>query len=441
MLFREAEQSCCRERAVVTGDPAWWPPIVLLAMIDTVETSSPAQTSRASTWLVGIALLLIATALVWYFGLGTVTGDPSGRRVQNPTPPVRVVVAEQGDIEVQLRALGTVTPINTVTVHSRLDGQLVRVLFTEGQHVQAGQLLAELDPRPYQVALAEAQGVEAENVARLNNAKADLDRYESLFAQGLITKQQVASQEALVRQYEGTSASNEAQVNNARLQLSYTRIVAPITGRLGLRQVDAGNLVSSGDPEGIVVITQMRPMSVLFTVPEAEIPAVLEAMRGKRSLSVQAWDRAEAQQLAIGTLQTVDNQIDTATGTIRMRARFENADESLFPNQFVNIRLKVSTVEDATVIPSATVQRASFGTYVYVVQDDGTATIRRITLGPVDGTRVAVTAGVSPGDRVVLEGVDDLSEGTPVEVMSDDAAAAPAAAQDGAKAGEDAPRP
>lgn len=410
-------------------------------MIDTVETSSPAQTSRASTWLVGIALLLIATALVWYFGLGTVTGDPSGRRVQNPTPPVRVVVAEQGDIEVQLRALGTVTPINTVTVHSRLDGQLVRVLFTEGQHVQAGQLLAELDPRPYQVALAEAQGVEAENVARLNNAKADLDRYESLFAQGLITKQQVASQEALVRQYEGTSASNEAQVNNARLQLSYTRIVAPITGRLGLRQVDAGNLVSSGDPEGIVVITQMRPMSVLFTVPEAEIPAVLEAMRGKRSLSVQAWDRAEAQQLAIGTLQTVDNQIDTATGTIRMRARFENADESLFPNQFVNIRLKVSTVEDATVIPSATVQRASFGTYVYVVQDDGTATIRRITLGPVDGTRVAVTAGVSPGDRVVLEGVDDLSEGTPVEVMSDDAAAAPAAAQDGAKAGEDAPRP
>ena len=331
--------------------------------------------------------------------------------------PVRVVPVQTDTIDVQIKALGTVTPINTVTVRSRLDGELVRVLFTEGQRVKAGQLLAEIDPRPYQVALSQAQGQLEENQARLKNAEGDLARYRSLAAEGLITQQQVTTQEALVQQYRGALQANEAQVNNARLQLSYTRITAPIDGRLGLRQVDAGNLIRSGDANGLVVITQMRPISVLFTVPEAELPAVLAGLRGVRAMPVEAWDRAETLKLADGRLQTMDNQIDTTTGTIKLRARFENAEEQLFPNQFVNIRLGVRSIEDAVVVPSAAVQRASFGPFVYVVKDDSTVTIKRVQLGPVEGDRVAVTSGVTADERVVLEGVDDLTEGARVEVI------------------------
>jgi multidrug efflux system membrane fusion protein len=280
-------------------------------------------------------------------------------------------------------------------------------------------LLAEIDPRPYQVALSQAQGQLQENQARLRNAEGDLERFRKLAAEGLITQQQVTTQEALVQQYRGALQANEAQVNNAKLQLAYTRIEAPIGGRLGLRQVDAGNLIRSGDANGLVVITQMRPISVLFTVPEAELPPVLQALRAGRRLPVQAWDRAETTQLAEGTLQTVDNQIDTTTGSIKLRATFENQDETLYPNQFVNVRLRVRTIEDATVIPSAAVQRASFGTFVYVITDKGTATIRRVQLGPPDGERVSIASGLAAGERVVLEGVDELTEGQKVELIAD----------------------
>jgi multidrug efflux system membrane fusion protein len=328
-----------------------------------------------------------------------------------------------------------VTPLNTVTVRSRLDGELVRVLFTEGQRVSQGQMLAEIDPRPYQVALAQAQGQLEENRARLKNAQGDLATYERLAKEGLITRQQVTTQEALVQQYQGALQANEAQVNNARLQLAYTKVTAPIDGRLGLRQVDAGNLVRSGDANGIVVITQVRPISVLFTVPEADLPAVLAGMRRGSKLTVEAWDRADKIRLAEGTLQTVDNQIDTATGTIKLRAQFANADEQLFPNQFVNIRLGVQTIRDATVIPSAAVQRASFGTFVYVVDDNNTVGIRKIELGPAEGDSVSIASGLAANERVVLEGVDDLKEGAKIEVIADgrparpgDTAADPAAA-------------
>jgi multidrug efflux system membrane fusion protein len=260
-------------------------------------------------------------------------------------------------------------------------------------------------------------GQQAENRARLENARADLARLQELVAQGLVTQQQVSGQESLVGQYLGALQSNEAQVNTAKLNLSYTRVAAPISGRLGLRQVDAGNLVRAGDANGLVVVTQMRPISVIFTVPEAELPAVIVAMRAGRRLPVQAWDRAESVKLADGRLETVDNQIDTATGTIRLRATFDNADEQLFPNQFVNVRLRVRTLQGATAIPAAAVQRASFGTFVYVVRPDATVTIARVTLGPQEGDRVAITQSLEAGARVVIEGVDNLTEGARVEVV------------------------
>lgn len=394
-------------------------------------TSPVAQPSRVRLWIVGLVLLLLAGTGYWYWVQNSEPPRPQsrGRFGQGNQPiPVRLAPVRTDTIEVQIRALGTVTPLNTVTVRARLDGELVRVLFTEGQRVRQGQLLAEIDPRPYQVALAQAEGTLEENRARLKNAQGDLATYERLAAEGLITRQQVTTQEALVQQYQGALQANQAQVNNARLQLAYSKVIAPIDGRLGLRQVDAGNLVTGNDPNGIVVITQMRPISVLFTVPEAELPGVLDSIRSGRQLTVEAWDRADRTKLAEGTLQTVDNQIDTATGTIKLRAQFTNAEEQLFPNQFVNIRLGVQTIRNATVIPAASVQRASFGTFVYVVDKDNTVSIRRIELGPAEGDTVSVAKGLSGNEQVVLEGVDDLKEGAKIQVIAD-GATGPAAAE------------
>ena len=389
--------------------------------------------SNFRLWIVGFLLLGASAAAYWYWGRDTAPPRVERGRFggANQIVRVRVVAVEMATIGVDVRALGTVTPFKTVTVRSRLDGELVRVLFTEGQRVSAGDLLAEIDARPYQVQLSQAQGQLEENRARLKNAQGDLATYQRLASEGLITKQQVTTQEALVQQYQGALQANEAQVNTARLQLAYTRIVAPIDGRLGLRQVDAGNLIRSGDVNGLVVITQMRPISVLFTVPEAELPAVLAGLRKGERRPVEAWDRSDKVLLAKGTLQTMDNQIDTATGTIKLRAQFANEDEQLFPNQFVNIRLRVSTLEDATVIPSAAVQRASFGTFVYAVKPDSTVTIKRIALGPAQGDRIAVTSGIDGVERIVLEGVDELKEGAKVEVMTDASgpATSPASAQ------------
>jgi membrane fusion protein, multidrug efflux system len=395
---------------------------------DTLATT-PAPRSRGWLWIVGILLLVGAGYLIWYYNVGDRSqqrpaggfGGPGGGRGRFGGPestPVRVVNVDKRAIDVQLKALGTVTPLNTVTVRPRLNGELVKVYFTEGQRVSKDQVLAEIDARPYETALNQVLGQQQENQARIKNAQVDLETYQRLYSEQLITRQQVTSQEALVAQLQGALQSNEAQVANARLNLAYTKVRAPIEGRLGLRQVDAGNLVSSNDANGLVVITQTRPISVIFTVPEGDLPAVLKATRGGK-LSVEAWDRAETQKLADGTLSTVDNQIDTATGTIKLRATFANDDDSLFPNQFVNIRLKVSTITNATTIPAAAVQRASFGTFVYGVKPDNTVTIRRITLGPTEAERVAVTAGLEAGDRIVLEGVDELTEGAKIEVIAD----------------------
>lgn len=374
----------------------------------------------------GVIILLIAAG-VWYFSLRE---KPNGNR-WGPNPawagtgqgqvmPVRVVRAERRDLPVHLKAIGTVTPLNTVTVRSRVDGQLLRVVFEEGQRVEKGQLLAEIDPETYRIALAQAEARLQQNLAQLETARADLERFRQLYDKSLVTSQQMEAQEALVRQREGALAADQAAVDDARLELAYTRIEAPIAGRLGLRRVDAGNLVRANDTNGLIVLTQTQPIAVMFTVPEVELPQVLAALRAGEPPVVEAWDRNERTLLARGVLTTVDNQIDLATGTVRLKGEFANADESLFPNQFVNVRLRVRTLRDAVVIPAAAVQFGSRGTYVFVVNDQNESTLRDIVLGPAEGAEQAVTEGLAPGDAVVLEGIDRLREGRKVLVVDED---------------------
>lgn len=376
-----------------------------------------------------VAILLAGGFFAWRHFVGAGANPPPARggwRDGTQVVPVRVATAQREDLVLRLKALGTVTPLNTVTVRSRVEGELVRVAFEEGQLVAAGDLLAEIDPRPFQVRLAQAQGTQQQNLAELANAQSDLARYRELQGKGYVSGQQLGTQEALVRQYEARRQADQAAVDDARLQLTYTRIVAPIGGRIGLRSVDVGNLVRSGDSDGIATITQMAPISVLFTIPETELPAVLEAVRAERALTVEAWDREERRQLATGTLTSLDNRIDTTTGTLRLRAGFDNADESLYPNQFVNVRLQVSST-DSVVIPNAAVQFGAKGNFVYVVGDDNKIAVRPLKLGAADGERVAVLDGIAAGERVVLEGLDRLREGATVEIVPDaPAAEAPA---------------
>jgi multidrug efflux system membrane fusion protein len=336
-----------------------------------------------------------------------------GKGLGGPTPVV-AVPARKAPINVFLDGLGTVTALRTVTVRSRVEGQLMRVHFEEGERVKQGQLLAEIDPRPFQVMLKQAEGQLARDEALLANARIDVERYRTLLAQDSIAKQQVDAQEALVRQYEGIVESDQGQVDSARLQLSYARITAPITGRVGLRQVDPGNIVRGSDANGIVVITQLAPIGVLFTVPQDSLPALMKRTRADERLPVEAWDREQKTRLAQGSLLAVDNLVDVATGTIKLKAQFKNGDNELFPNQFVNVRLKLETLENETVIAQSAVQRGGRGLFVYVVKDDMTVTARPVELGPADGPRVSVLKGIKPGERVVIDGIDRLREGTRV---------------------------
>jgi multidrug efflux system membrane fusion protein len=325
--------------------------------------------------------------------------------------PVGTATAAKGDVPVILRALGTVVPLATVTVKSQIAGQLINVAFTEGQMVKQGELLAEVDPRPYEVVLQQTLGQLQKDEALLKNAQTDLARYRTLVQQDSIARQQFDTQAALVRQYEAAIVTDQALIDAARLNLTYTKIVAPITGRIGLRNVDKGNYVAMSDATGICVITQVAPISVLFTIPEDALPQVRKRLASGAALEVRAFDRAQKAELGVGRLATTDNQIDTTTGTIRLRATFENRDEALFPNQFVNVRLLVDTVKDAVVIPVAAVQRGQPGIFVYFVKPDDTVEIRVIELGVTDGERVAVTKGLNAGDGVVVDGTDRLRDG------------------------------
>ncbi|PWF25541.1 MdtA/MuxA family multidrug efflux RND transporter periplasmic adaptor subunit [Corticimicrobacter populi] len=364
--------------------------------------------------LCAVAALLVAGGLyAWLSGPQEAAG-PS--RYAGPVA-VSVVLAEQQDFPLVLHALGTVTPLNTVVVRSRVEGELVELPFKEGQAVEAGTLLARIDPRPYEVKLAQALGQQQQNQAQLRNAQADLKRYQTLFSQDSIARQQLESQEALVRQYSGTARSDQAAVDEARLQLGYTRIEAPISGRLGLRKVDIGNLVRAGDEGGLVTITQMQPISVLFSLPETQLQEVLPPLRRGEALRVEAWDRSENSLLATGTLRTIDNQIDTTTGTVRLRAEFDNTDEALFPNQFVNVRLQVRNIAGVIAVAEDAIQYGSRGTYVYIAGDDSKSYMRQVRLGPMSQGQIVVEDGLKPGERVILEGLDRLREGREVEII------------------------
>lgn len=370
-------------------------------------------------WLIGLAVLLGALLLWWLLPGKPVTKKEGNSPWDGPVP-VRLTEVGSGDFHIELKALGTVTALNTVNVRSRVDGELVKVFFEEGQLVKAGDLLAQIDPRPYQVALQQAEGTLAQNQAQLKNAEIDLARYQGLYAEDSIAKQTLDTQQALVGQYRGTVKSNQAAVAEARLNLDFTRIRAPISGRLGLRQVDLGNLVRSSDTTPLVVITQVEPIAVNFTLPEKDLPPVLARVRDNQKLRVEAWDRGEQQRLAEGELHSLDNQIDVATGTVKLKARFANTGEQLFPNQFVNVRLRVETRQQATLIPSAAVQFGARGTFVFVLGEGDKVQIRDVRIAASDGATSLVEEGVKVGERLVLEGIDKLKDGSQVQVIGNE---------------------
>ncbi|HEY3699931.1 MAG TPA: MdtA/MuxA family multidrug efflux RND transporter periplasmic adaptor subunit [Spongiibacteraceae bacterium] len=370
-------------------------------------------------WL-SLALIAGALFIAWYWWGKNSAADSHGRAGFDKTIPVATAKAVQGELKLFLGGLGTVTPANSVLVKSRVDGQLLRLHFQEGQFVKAGELLAEIDPRPFEVQLMQAEGQLAHDTALLKNAQIDLERYQTLWSQDSIAKQQVDAQAALVRQYEGSTKIDEGQVANAKLQLTYAKVVAPASGRVGLRQVDPGNIVHASDTNGIVLITQVQPMYVVFTLPEDNLPRLVQKLNAKQTLSVDAYDRQQKFKLATGSLLTVDNQIDTTTGTVKLKAEFKNDDNALFPNQFVNIRMQIDTLRGVTLLPVSAVQRGAQDNFVYLLNSDNTVKLRSVRVGDTEGDRVVIEDGIKPGDEVITEGLDKLRDGIAVEPVKRD---------------------
>ncbi len=404
------------------------------------------KTKRMPFVIVVVVAVIVAAIAYWLAhstpqpaaggGRGGARGSGQGGPGGGLPMPVGVAKVENGDINIVLNALGTVTPLRVVTVSAQISGQLQRVNFKEGQRVKEGDLLAEIDPRPFQAALTQAEGTAVRDQALLANARIDLERYRTLFQQDSIAKQQLDSQASLVRQYEGTVSSDRGPVETAKVNLGYTKIVAPVAGRVGLRQVDPGNNVQNGG--SIVVITQLLPIDVLFTIPEDNLPAVLAKQHAGTALGADVYDRAGETKLASGALASLDNQIDTTTGTVKAKAEFANGDESLFPNQFVNVRLLLDVMHGAIVIPTSSLERGAGGLFVYVVQPDHTVAVRNIKTGPTEGERVAVSEGLKVGEEVVTSGADRLRDGSKVELPGENLQAAGANGEKAAAAAKPA---
>lgn len=401
--------------------------------IDLPEPGAPvradalaAGSSKSHWWL----WVLIAGAIavgVWYFrgqrasspvadaaAPGTPAKGKGGAGMGNFAVPVVVASAIRGDLPVYFNGLGTVTAFNTVTVRSRVDGQLLSVNFREGQYVHQGDMLAQIDPRPFQVQLEQAEGQLAKDQAQRRDAEVNLERFKLLFKEGVIPQQQLDTQSALVGQFDGAIRSDESQIDNAKLQLTYSRITAPISGRIGLRLVDVGNIVHATDANGLLVITQLQPISVIFSLPQDQLPQVNAKLRSGAQLNVEAYDRDDTAKIATGKLLTIDNQIDPTTGTYKLKSIFNNEANSLFPNQFVNIHLLVDTKHDLTIIPTPAIQRGPQGTYVYAVGSDNTVKIRTVTIAQTTGSSIGLSGGLSPGDVVVIDGQDKLQDGSKV---------------------------
>ena len=394
---------------------------------------APGPVKRASRWpgiLTGLLVLAVLAGIVWWTRQQAAPQQAGGGRNAGPMSIVPETIGK-GDIGVSLNALGTVTSLATVTIRSQISGYLMKIDFKEGDEVKKGDLIAEIDSRPYEATLAQAKGNLARDEAQLKGAQVDLTRYQNLATQNAVPHQTLDTQVALVAQYQGTVEADRAAVKSAEVNLAYCHIVSPINGRVGLRQVDLGNYVTPGDTNGLVVITQLEPISVLFTLPEDNLQAVKKRLKEGAVLPTAAYDRSGAHKLADGSLQTFDSQIDPTTGTIKLRAQFENEDRALYPNQFVNIRLLLDTHKDATTMSTAGIQRGVPGTFVYLVNADSTVSVRPVKLGVTDGDRVEVLSGLVAGDRIVIDGADKLREGAKVVVRSAADAANPAGAAKG----------
>jgi membrane fusion protein, multidrug efflux system len=394
--------------------------------------SRPLRRSRLR-WVFWVLLALaIIGAVVWYYPRTESQPKTTGRSQFGGPVPVGVATVQKGDLPVTLTGLGTVTPLATVTVKTQINGYLTEVAFQEGQMVKKGDFLAQIDPRPYQVALEQAEGQLAKDQALLKNAQLDLVRYNTLVAQNSVATQTRDTQVSLVAQDQAAIKTDQAQVAAQKLNLVYAHIISPVTGRVGLRQVDAGNYVQTSDPNGIVIVAQLQPISVIFTLPEDNLPAVLKQLHAGASLAATAYDRTGTTELGKGRLETVDNQIDTTTGTVKLRAIFDNEQEILFPNQFVNVQLLVDTLSDTNIVPTAAIQHGAPGAFVYVVKPDQTAAVQQVKLGPGDGQHIAVLDGLQPGEKVVVDGSDRLREGAKVTLAAtgNPAGAAPDAKQD-----------
>ncbi len=388
--------------------------------------SGASQSATGGHWWIWLVVIVLAGGGYWYYRsssnqANSATAGATGAKAGaanapgNFVVPVVVATATRGDLPVFLNGLGNVTAFNTVTVRSRVDGQIVKINFTEGQYVKEGEALIEIDPRPYQVQLEQAEGQLAKDQSQLRDAQVDYERYKLLFQEGVIPKQQLDTQQALVGTNEGAIKADIATIDNAKLQIVYSHITAPIGGRVGLRLVDIGNIVHAADTNGLVVITQLQPIAVIFTLPQDHLPQVMARMRQGAPLVVDAFDRDNTSKLATGKLLTIDNQIDTTTGTYKLKAVFDNSKNELFPNQFVNVHLLVDTKKNIVLVPTTAILRGAQGTYVFAVGSDNTVKIHNVTLAETTSGITGITAGLNPGDVVVTDGQDKLQDGSKVE--------------------------